>query len=152
MTLDITKPTDEEIVSMLPYWIRQTRAAVEDTPGSEVAFTELDISAGTTSLAVGTDLKDADIEVVTVNSTGAIILATIIGGTKGQLKILIFQNSQVSIIDGVKSDGKFYLNQLPALSNFNALIDDVLAIVNVGGDGSSNNGYWKEVWRQISVK
>ena len=32
------------------------------------------------------------------------------------------------------------------------LIDDILAVVNIDGDGAANYGYWKELFRTLSVK
>lgn len=154
MSLDATKPVDIEEVSQFPYWIREARAAINSILAgeSEVTVTELAIAAGATVLTVGTELTAIAIEVLITTGVGAATIANIRGGTEGQIKIFIFQDGNVSLTDGVKSDGKLYLNHLPALSNFNAAQDDVLALVNVDGDGSSEYGYWKELFRTISVK
>ena len=52
----------------------------------------------------------------------------------------------------LKSGGLFYLNQLPAGGDFNPQQDDVIAFANIDGDGGSTNGYWKEIYRNISLK
>jgi hypothetical protein len=157
MPLDVNKPTDQALVNELPYWIRAIHAyinALEDSipSGSFIARTILSIPAGSTSLSIGTQLSDAVIEIIFASGVGAAVLEAIYGGTNGQIKIFIFTNSVVSFKDGTKAAGKFYLNQLPILSNFNAQEGDVLILANVGGDGSTNFGWWKELYRQIAVK
>ena len=153
MTLDASKPTDQVTVAELPTYIREDRAAINAVSGAgNVGVTNLIVAAGTTSLVVGTDLGVYGLEIVIITGAAAIVLATIIGGTEGQIKIFIFQDANIDMIDGVKADGKFYLNQLPALSNYTPQQDDVLAISNVGGDGASVHGYWKELFRTASIK
>jgi hypothetical protein len=94
------------------------------------------------------------IEVVTIDAIGLSNIATIQNGVHGQIKIFVFGDNNISIVDGAKGiTGNFYLNQLPVGSSFDAAIDDVLALVNINGDGgATTHGYWKELWRQISVK
>jgi len=156
MTLDATKPTDEELVSVLPSYIRANRAAINILEaagfGDVVTVTDLAIATGLTSLIVGTHLSAAEIEIVKARAVTTNIINQITKGTNGQIKIFVFQNSSVTFVDGVKNTGYLYLNQLPIGSSFSAAIDDVLALVNIGGDGSSEYGYWKEIWRMISVK
>lgn len=154
MTLDTTKPSDQELISMLPYYIRENRASINEYLASDVQIvvTELEISAGDTALVVGTDLSAVSLEVILVTGSGAATITQIRGGTEGQLKIFIFQDNNISFTDGIKSNGQLYLNQLPVLSNFNAQVDDILVLFNVGGDGGADYGYWKELLRQLSVK
>ena len=152
--MDATKPTDQELISAIPAYIRETRAAVNAVIAeeSDVAITTLTISAGTTALVIGTTLLAVAIEVVKLNSLGAADIAQIRGGTEGQIKIFIFQGNNMTFADGAKALGALYLNQLPVGSLLAAQQDDVLALVNIGGNGSTEYGYWKELWRQISVK
>ena len=154
--LDVTKPTDQEHVAQLPYWIRQTRAALNAIQAldSNIETTDVALVAGTTGLIIPTHLTVALIEVVTIDATGLCNLATIQNGVHGQIKIFIFGDNNISIVDGIKdASGNFYLNQLPIGSSLGASIDDVLALVNINGDGgATTHGYWKELWRQISVK
>ena len=153
MSLNVSKPTDQEFISTLPSFIRENRVAINAmSAGEGFGITELDIVFGTTSLTVGSDLLGVGHEVVIVTGTGVATLATILGGTKGQIKTFIFQDANINLTDGVKSDGKFYLNQLPALSDFEPEQDDVITLVNIGGDGASVYGYWKELSRNISIK
>ena len=153
MTLDTTKPTDQVLNSELPSYIRENRVAINAVSGSgNVGSTDLTVSAGTTQLVVGTDLGSYGYEIVKITGSGAATITKILGGTEGMVKVFIFQDSNIDFTDGVKSDGKLYLNQLPALSDYSPSQDDVIALVNIGGDGASNYGYWKELYRLDAVK
>ncbi len=151
--MDATKPTDVENVSALPAYIRETRAAINAlSSGSGVGITDLTIAAGAVALTVGTDLGLFGFEIVIVDADAAVNIANILGGTQGQTKVFVFQDNNVGIVDGLAVGGAIYLNQLPALSTFSAQANDVLALVNVGGDGSTVQGYWKELFRQVALK
>ena len=154
MTLVATQPTDQELVSALPYWIRQTRAALNAiiATASDITVNDLTITAGDTALVVGTELTAIGIELVLIDCLGASVIEQIRGGSEGQIKVFIFQSNNVGFKDGPKLTGQLYLNQLPALSTFAAQVDDVIALINIGGNGGANYGYWKEIWRQESVK
>ena len=153
MTLDVNQPTDQVLVSELPAYIRAGRAAINAVSGSgNVGVTVLSVTAGAVSLSVGTELGSYGLELVIITGAGAAVLATILGGTAGQMKVFIFQDANIDLTDGLKAGGAFYLNHLPALSNYTPAQDDILALVNVGGDGAAVHGYWKELWRQTSVK
>ena len=151
--LDTNKPTDQEFVSALPAYIRETRVAVNAVSGAgNVGVTELTVAAGATSLSIGTDLGAYGFETVVIDGAAAISLQRILGGTQGQVKVIIFQDNNVSLVDGAAANGNFYLNQLPALSTFAAQQNDVIALVNIGGDGASIQGYWKELYRTLAIK
>ena len=152
--MDATKPTDQEIIAAHAAYIREVRVAINTLISgvSDVAITDLTVSAGTTAIVIGTSLLSVPIEVIKLNSLGVADIAQIRGGTEGQIKIFIFQGNNMTFADGTKTLGAFYLNQLPVGSLFVAQQDDVLALINIDGNGSTNYGYWKEIWRQISVK
>lgn len=155
MTLNANEPADQRLVSELASYIREARAAINNISGSgNVGVSTVAVAAGAISLSIGTELSSDSIEVVIMSGVGAATLATILGGTQGQIKLIIFQDSNVDLADGNdKSGGKFYLNHLPAASNFGPQQDDVIALVNVAGDaGATTNGYWKELFRTLSVK
>ena len=153
MSLDPNKPTDQELVSMWPWWVRKLTAAINAIEYHvDIVFTELTIPTGATALVVGTDLSAATKEYIKIDSLGAAAVGQIRGGTKGQIKTFIFQGNSLSLLDGIKSNGQLYLNQLPVLSTFNAQQDDVITLINIGGDGAGEYGYWKEISRQMSVK
>lgn len=152
MSLNVNKPSDEILVSQLPAYIREDRVAINAvTSGAGFGVTNLIVAPGATSLTVGVDLLSVGHEIVIVTG-GVAVLETILGGTEGQIKTFVFQNSLVDLEDGAKANGEFYLNHLPALSNFEPELDDVLSLVNVLGDGAAVSGYWKEFYRTISVK
>jgi len=153
--LDVTKPTDQELNSTWPAWIRALHTYIntmEEGAPSNFAVTNLTISAGDTTLSIGVDLSDVSLEVIFVSGTGASNISYIYGGTSGQIKIFIFMDNTVSIQDGLKVTGQIYLNQLPVLSIMGAQENDVLVLVNVEGNGSSIFGWWKEMYRQVAVK
>lgn len=154
MSLDTTEPKDSRQVNELPGFIRANRSAINAfSVGSGFAKTDLTVAPGTTSLSVGVDLEDAGVESIIVEGGGASVLETILGATDGQVKILVFTDSLVDLLDGNdKADGKFYLNHLPAATNFEPEADDVIALMNVGGDPGVDNGWWEELFRKISVK
>jgi len=155
MSLDASEPKDSRPVSDLPTYIRETRSAVNAfSIGEGCATTEIEVGIGATSLSVGTDLEDAGFESIIMSGAGAAALEAILGGTQGQVKVIVFQDGNVDLVDSNdKADGEFYLNHLPALSNFAADQDDVIGLMNIGGDPSTgDNGYWTELWRSVSVK
>lgn len=153
MTLDVNKPEDEVFVSELASYIREDRVAINTLSGSgNVGTTELVVAAGQTTLVVGTDVGLYGVEFVKITAAAVVNLTKITGGSEGQIKIFSFQDNNISIVDGVASVGNFYLNQLPALSSFDASLNDIIAFVNIGGDGASVYGYWKELYRTLAVK
>ena len=154
MTLNVNEPTDQRLVSELASYIRADRVSINaiESAADSITITNFSVSAGSTTLVVGVDLSDLKIETVLISGIGASTIEYISGGVEGQIKIFVFQDNDISFRDGVKSDGKLYLNHLPALSDFSAQQDDIIAFVNIDGDGSAVYGYWKELWRQVSVK
>lgn len=153
MSLDPSKPTDQAMVSEWPSYVRENRVAINAvTIGAGFGVTNLSIAPGTTSLSIGTDLLSVGYETIIVTGLGLSTLATILGGIEGQIKTFIFQDANIDLTDGAKANGNFYLNQLPALSDFQPQQDDVITLVNIGGDGASIYGYWKELYRALSIK
>ncbi len=153
MTVNANVPTDQEVVSAWPAWVRESRAITNTIVAtSGFAVNNLDVVGGTTSLSVGSDLSAAGHEIIICTGLGAATLATILGGNDGQLKTFVFQDANISILDGIKDSGKFYLNRLPVLGIDTFDQDDVLNLLNVGGDGSAVYGYWLELYRTISIK
>jgi hypothetical protein len=154
MTLNANLPTDQALVSTIPSYIREDREAINAVSGSgNVGSTTFEILAGSTSLTVGVDIGSYGLETLILSAAAAVTIDSILGGVDGMMKVIIFQDSNISLTDGPKNTGQLYLNHLPALSDFAAQQDDILCLVNIGGDGgASTHGYWKEVWRQISLK
>jgi len=153
MSLDTNEPNDQRAVNELPSYIREDRVEINSISGSgNVGSTELEVTAGATSLSVGTELGSYGLEFIKCTGAGVATLTTILGGTEGMIKVFVFGDANVRLTDGPKLTGQFYLNHLPALSDFLPQLDDVIALVNIGGDGASVYGYWKELMRQIAVK
>jgi len=151
--MDATKPTDVELISALPAYIRETRAAVNSISCTgNVGVTDLTVPVGATSLSIGAELGTYGYEVVVIRAVGVVNISMIVGGTQGQVKTFIFQDGNISMIDGPALNGALYLNQLPVFLPFAAQAGDVLTLVNIGGNGSTIQGYWKEISRQIAVK
>jgi len=152
MTLSIVQPTDQELNARWPYWIRTLAAAINNlAAGIITVTTELTVTAGDNSLQVGVDLSELGVELILIQGSGAAVLRYIYGGSEGQIKIFYHLDGDISYLDGAQSGGQIYLNQ-PALTELNCLEGDIVALINVGGDGDSDNGYWKELWRTLSVK
>lgn len=116
------------------------------------AYTELVVTPGATSLTVGTELNQRTVEHVRISAAGAETLATFLYGTAGQIKTLIFEGGNVSLTDGTRDSGKFYLNQLPALTDFTGANGDILSLINIDGDGLGAHGWWEELNRIVKVK
>jgi hypothetical protein len=152
--MDATKPTDTELVNAIPAYIREARAAINAlSAGTGVGVTDLTIAAGAIALTVGIDVGIYGFEIVITSAAGAANIAKILGGTNGQTKKFIFQDNNVGIVDGLAVSGNIYLNQLPALSTFAAKTNDILELVNVGGDGGvTTHGFWQETARQVALK
>ena len=155
MTLADNEPTDQTLVSELPSYIRETRAAVNDIEGFEstVGFTEINVPLGETSLVVGDELGDYGYESIRMTAVGPAVLETITNGTDGQVKVIVFQDTDIDLLDSdAQSGGTFYLEQLPSGQELNPQIGDVIALMNIGGSPGIDDGYWKELYRTISVK
>lgn len=151
--MDATKPTDQELLNAHAAYIREARATVNAlSAGSGVGVTSLNIALGTTTLVVGTDLGRFGFELILLTADGAVSITTITGGVAGQVKVFVAIDSNVSFVDGLAVSGKLYLNHLPVLSSFAMQDGDVLALTNIGGDGSAVQGYWKELLRTIALK
>jgi len=154
MTIDATKPTDAVLVSELPAYIRENRVAI-NTIG--VAGTG-NVGASTVALAaqvtmtIGVELSLEGLETVIISSVGLSTLTAILGAIQGQIKIFVFQDLNVRLTDSnTKLNGTFHLNEAPALGDYTPAVDDVLTLVNIGGDGAGDSGYWREVDRASNV-
>ena len=154
MTLSVIEPTDQELNATWPSWIRTLAAAINaaTTSDSEITVSSVEIDAGDISLDVGAELTDIKYEVVLVSGAGAANIQQIRQGTEGQIKVFVFQDTNISFTAGAKTLGSVFLNQ-PLASITNFLINDVLVLLNVNGDGgASTDGYWQELYRKLSIR
>jgi hypothetical protein len=151
MALDAGEPRNRQVTELEGY-MRETRAAVNAISGSgNVGVTELEIALAATTLSVGTELDDFSIEVIILTAAAAVVITNIYLGVEGMIKIFVCQDANVSFTDGPKLTGQLYLDQGP-LSDFDMGLNDILAIVNVGGDGAAEHGWWQELFRKESVR
>ena len=154
MSLDTTKPADSALVSVLAEYIRANRVAINTNEtsiaaGSALVYTNLNVNAGTTALAIGTDLSSAMLEMVRITGSGAADIEEITGGTAGQVKIFHLGDADIRF----KRDlTKIALNQSAAEDYYGGVTYDVVAFVNIGGDpAASANGVWWELFRTPRV-
>jgi hypothetical protein len=152
--LDVTKPMDQILVSEIPGYIRSDRAAINALLSGigDCDVTNLVVTSGTTELEVGTNVSSSGHEVLILSATGSRTLSKIVGGIEGQVKVIIFLDANIDLQDGLAEDGKFYLNQLPALSLYSPVAKSKIALVNIGGNGSTEDGYWTELYRTDAIK
>lgn len=146
MAIDATKPSDIEEVSSHAAYIRETRTEVNSAvAASSFDQTDLEVTAGSTGLIVGTDLSAAMIDVVNITGDGGVTLATITAGVAGMIKIFIAEDDDITWTNNaVDTTGNVIrLNQMPAAGDYNMDEGDVLALCNIGG----SDGYWKELYR-----
>lgn len=160
MTLDITKPSDaQNLVSELGYYIRETRIGVNalesalGLAGVIASQTDYICASGQTAIAVGTGISAAPIEFVNISGVGAAVLENLTDGTKGQMKYFYFDDANISFRDSTSLiNGTFRLNQVPAGGVFGNYLGNIIAFVNIGGDGGvSQQGFWREIFRTLSV-
>jgi len=160
MTLDVSKPSDTgNLVSELAGYQRETRTAVNSleaaiaTLGAISVQTTLNLSAGTTSIDIPTHLSAVPIEVINITGDGASDLASLTGGSKGQIKIFVLGDTDIAFDNSAtKANGTFFLNQPAVATSFGNAENDIIAMVNVDGDGATNNGYWQELYRNTSAR
>ena len=157
MTLDADQPTDQALNATWPYWLRVHAAeinllwAAAGAGGSSPIYTAINMAAGDTSLDVGTELSTTFLEILGLTADAAVNLTTITGGIAGQVKYIIALDNDVTLIQDTGTiGGTIYLNA-PAGVNLNINIRDVIALLNIGGDGDTVDGYWLEMYRKLQV-
>ena len=151
MTIDATKPEDSVLNSELPAYIRANRAemnSISVTGTGAVGAVTLDIN-GAVTLTIGTELSLEGFETIVLTNTGISVLATILGGLQGQIKVFVCRDTRTGFQDNNgRLNGTLDLNQWPINGIYTPIADgDVLMLVNVGGDGAGNHGYWRELDR-----
>lgn len=155
--LNSLEPINTRLVSELPFFIRETREAFNNLNLiSSLVTRNVVVQENQILLDIGEEdyeLSLLKLENVFITSDGGTsTIERIRKATHGQIKIFIFGDSNISFRSGIKEDGKMFLNQLPETSDFNCLEGDVLALINEGGDGELEYGYWKELWRSLNIR
>lgn len=141
------------MISEIAQLMRETRDAVNDLEASVAAAvglstseTVLVVDPAQTDLVVGVDVQDTMIEVVRLSAVSAEVVENITGARSGQIKILVFDDADVTVSHDV---AKIVLN---GGSSFGGTVGDVLAIRNVGGiPASAVDGHWVELFRTEAV-
>lgn len=150
MTVDATLPSDQSFVADWPTYIRETRTELNSLIATLGVAAVTNAVCDSTNLEIGAtaDLSAASIEVVFLTGTGA--LTTITKGVEGMIKIFVCQSADNSFVydaDGIVG-GVLRLNSFESLD---VAVGDVIAFVNVYGDGDNNYGYWHEINRTIKA-
>ena len=160
MSLDASKPSDTgNVVADLAGHQRETRTAVNALEssiaglGAVSTHTDLVLSTGTTEINIPDNLSAIPSETINISGDGASSVASMTGGSAGQVKIFIFDDTDVDFDNSAtKANGTFFLNQPIVSASFGPAQYDILALVNIGGDGVSDNGYWQELYRSVSAR
>jgi hypothetical protein len=157
-TVDATRPSGTlDLVEDLDGYIRENRESINYLCGLigtgvlSPDYSAINMTVGDTSLAVGVDLSESGIEVIGLTADAAVNLTTITDGTAGQIKVFVALDGDVTFIqDTSMVGGTFYMNA-PDDEDINVTAGDIIAFVNIGGDGESTDGYWLELWRKLQV-
>ena len=157
MTVDATKPLGTDLVSTLDDYIREGRVEINSlwsAVGSGISapnYTAISMTASV-PLVGGTDVDAAGVEVIGLSGTVAVMLSTITACSAGAIKVFVIQNDNVTFeqADGDVTGGTFQMNA-PTDVDINVNTGDVIAFVNIGGDGVTADGYWMELWRKLQV-
>lgn len=151
--IDATKPLDSELVSMLPWWIRQTRSYIADAYSGVITFTNLVIqTTGNKILVCGTDIEQVAYEIISVDSLGAVNISRITNTIEGVIKVFYFTNSDVTVANSeVASGGNILLNQPVTEALFEPEAGDVLCLLNINGS-TLDAGYWRELYRTLNAR
>ena len=151
MTLDASKPAETSFGSELPAIERETRQEINEILASIGALgavstkSDVVLSVGQATLVTGVDVSAVGFEFVFLSAGAAETLTNITGGSHGQVKFIIFEDSNVTFEKNVT---KFMLNSLDDLTGDE---DDILVLINRGGIPGSAEGKWIELHRQIRI-
>lgn len=154
MSLDDTLPTDNT-TTLAEYaaLLRDTReevntlaAAIAALGGAVASVSTLICGSGKTQIVVGTDVGDITLETVFITGSAAVDIDEIVQGRAGQIKIFVFGDTNVTFSN---ANDKIDLN---CVGDYVSATGDIIGLVNVDGDpATSENGYWKEVFRNLAV-
>ena len=107
------------------------------------------MTAGQTTLTVGTELQEGQLEVVFLSAGVAEELQRIYGASSGDIKVFVMTNDNVTV---VRSDSYIKTKNPLSSPNFDMDTGDVIALVNTGGvPTTGTNGSWIELFRSFQV-
>jgi hypothetical protein len=158
MPVNETVPLGTDHVTVLDGYIRENRREINDlwevvgAMGGASIYNDVEMANGQTELVGNTDVSTYGTETIGLTAVAAVNLTTMTGCIAGAIKVIIALDANVAIIQntGSTSGGTFYMNS-PSGVNLDLAIRDVIAFVNVGGDGVTLSGYWVELWRKLQV-
>lgn len=137
MPLDPNYPLDTENVNRLPYWIRQVVSALAsgslDTNEQIVSTGDSELTGSAVSI---------EVIYVTANSLVEVNINTLTNGAAGRMKVLVFADALVTLIDAT---GNLNLRGDPALPDFPAEAGDVIGFV-----WDTDNTVWREMFRSLA--
>jgi hypothetical protein len=120
--------------------------------GASMLSTSINMSVGQTNLVGDSDINAENSEVILLTADAAVNLTTMENCVAGAFKIIVAMDDNITLVQntGSTTGGTFYLNS-PAGVDLEMETRDVIALINVGGDGVTADGYWLELWRKLQV-
>ncbi len=125
-------PDDDSLVSDLPSYIRETRAALNLTGLMSTYSVEV------TALDPNPELVGG-LSVVNISAPSVRNVSTLTGGTAGDIVIFYAANSNITFIDAI---GNISLTGDPAANDLPMTVGDMLVLVYLGVE-------WKEIHRTL---
>ena len=104
-----------------------------------------------TSLATGTDINNVIVETLGITAAAPTNLTTMTLAEAGNVKHIVALNDNVTIVDDAGTTGGTFQLNAPAGVDLAMQTGDVLSVVNIGGDGVVDDGYWMELNRKLQV-
>ena len=128
----------------LAYW--ESGASTLPTQTAVVTAT------GASSLVTGISLHNVSNESILLTASAAVGLSTMTLALAGAVKTIIAGDANVTLIQNSASVTGGTLNMnAPVGINLPLQAGDVISFVNVGGNGSTESGYWRELYRTLHV-
>jgi hypothetical protein len=150
MTVDASVPTNTNFGNELAEYIRENRVdinALWTAVGSLSAlpvFSELVAAAAI--IEVGTHCEDVFLEVVYISAAGPLTITMISEGREGMIKILLANGNNITL-----QHGAGFL-ELAGDDDINLNDGDSVWLINIDGDPDApDNGYWREINRNLVV-
>lgn len=147
MALNESVPNASSLLSELDDYSREEREAINDLIAEisgELVNAETISSVSNNTIAAGT--QSLQVKLISINCT----VQYLSGGHAGQI-VLLKLTSGVSVTfshSSAQSNGDIYLNG--GSLDLDATADDLLALVNIGGDPDTGVlGYWRELFRTL---
>ena len=119
---------------------------------SSSTYTAVNMTAGQTALTTGTEINNVNIENIGLTADAAVNLTTMLLGEAGNTKVIIALDDDITLIQNSASTTGGSLNMnAPVGVDLAMQTGDIVAFVNIGGDGLLSHGYWRELYRTLKV-